>query len=203
MESNSTNEQYFETGSPLSEPHFDEATLLSARPVVALEEIRSEERSRKRLLFGLAIACSLALGALSATLLYKNSGQAAATAITEAAPGAAGIAVDAPVASIAESVDATANGISPKSEAATPAPAVPRKPLPSVSRSSPAVEKKSKTPMPAQIDERERTWDDRFYERRLRRMSERGAKRESRRGQRRSSDDLLRIRDIFEGPRRP
>jgi hypothetical protein len=200
MESNITNEQYFETGS-LTEPHFDEeATLLLARPVVPLEEIQSEARSKKRLKFGLAIACSLALGALSATLLYKNSGPDPSTAITQAAPGAAGITV---AATLVESVDAGATGISPQSEVQTPAPPVATKPLPSVSRSSQVVVKKAKTPMPPQLEERERNRDERFYERRLRRMSDREAMKESRRRHRRSKDDLLRVRDIFEGPPRP
>lgn len=204
MESNTTNEQYFETGSPLTEPHFvEEATVLSARPVVPLEEIQSEQRSRKHLVFGLAIAGSLALGGLSAMLLYQNRGQESPTAITQAAPGAAGINFQAPAAAIAESVDAAATGISPESEAETPAPPVSRKPQPSLSRSSAVVAKRPKTPMPSQIDEPERIWDERFYERRRRRISERETKRESRRRQRRSSDDLLRIRDIFEGTPRP
>ncbi|HEV7746991.1 MAG TPA: hypothetical protein VGO56_18480 [Pyrinomonadaceae bacterium] len=202
MESNTTNEQYFETGSSLTEPHFDEeATLLSARPVVPLEEIQFEEGSRKHLLFGLAVACSLALGAFSAMLLYQNNGQNASTEISQAAPGAAGITFDAPVAAIAESVDAAATGIASKPETETPAPAVSRKPSAAVSRNSRVVEKKPRTPMPPQIEER--NWDERFYERRLRRISEREATRDARRRQRRSSDDLLRIRDIFEGPPRP
>jgi len=204
MESNITNEQYFDTGSPLTEPHFDEeATVLSARPVVPLEEIQSEQHSRKRLLFGLAIACSLALGALSGLLFFKKSEQESATAITQAAPGAAGITVDAPVAAIAESVDAGATGITPQSETETQAPTVSTKPVRSVSPNSRAVATKPQTPMPPQVEEREENWDERFYERRRRRMSEREAMRESRRRQRRSADDLLRIRDIFEGPPRP
>lgn len=201
---NTTNEQYFNTESPLTEPHFDEeATVLSARPVVPLQEIQLEQHSRKRLLFGLAIACSLALGALSGLLFFKNSEPESSTAITQAAPGAAGITVDAPVAAIAESVDAAATGIAPQSETETQAPSVSRKPLRSVSPNSRAVVTKPKAPMPPQIEEREVDWDERFYERRRRRISEREAMRESRRRQRRSSDDLLRIRDIFEGPPRP
>ena len=202
METNITNEQYFATGSSLTEPHFvEEATVLSARPVVPLEEIQSEERSKKRLLFGIAMACSLALGALSAMLLYKNSGQETSTAMTLAAPGAAGITVDQPVATITEDVAAAATGDAANSEAPTPAPLVVRKP--SSSRNSVVVEKKPKKPVLPQLEESERNWDERFYERRRRRISEREAMRESRRRQRRSADDLLRIRDIFEGPPRP
>src|SRR4029077_18052992 len=98
MESNIINEEYFEDAGPLSEPHFDEeATLLSARPVVPLEEIKAEERSQKRLIVGLAMACSLTMGALATTLIYKQRGQAQSAAINTAVPGAAGIVVDDPV----------------------------------------------------------------------------------------------------------
>ncbi|HEV7684449.1 MAG TPA: hypothetical protein VGO68_20230 [Pyrinomonadaceae bacterium] len=204
MASNTTNEEYFETEPPLTEPHFvEEATVLSARPVVPLEEIQSEERSQKRLLFGVAIACSLALGALSAMFFYKNNGPDASTEITQAAPGAAGITVHAPVATIAESVAAAAAGIAPESEAETPPPTAAKKPLASLSQNSRVAAKKPKVSIPPQIEEPERNWDERFYERRRRRISDREATRESRRRQRRSADDLLRIRDIFEGPPRP
>ena len=199
-----TNEQYFNSESPLTEPHFDEeATVLSARPVVPLEEIQLEEHSRKRLLFGLAIACSLALGALCGAFVYKNSEQGASTAITEAAPGATGLNVNAPVSAIAEGVDASATGISPESEVQTSVPPVSKKPLAPVSRNSRVVARDPKTPAPPQIEQQERNWDEELYERRLRRRSERQAMRESRRRQRRPADDLWRVRDIFEGPPRP
>src|SRR5687768_544899 len=60
----------------LSLPHFDEdATLLSARPVVPLHEVMIETRSRRRVIFGLTILAAILLGAISATLLLMESGQ--------------------------------------------------------------------------------------------------------------------------------
>lgn len=56
---------------PLSLPHFDEeATLLSARPVVPLHEVRAETRSKGRLLFASTIVAAVVLGALGASLLF-------------------------------------------------------------------------------------------------------------------------------------
>lgn len=202
MESNIEHREYFVSGLPLDEPHFDEeATLLSAQPVVPLQEIKADERSKKRLLFGLALACSLGLGALGAKLVYKQRTQEPSTeVVNQAASGAAGINFDEPVGGNAESVAGAATGIAPETDTET---AVPTKPLSSPSRRVALVETKRKTPIPRQIEERESTWDDRFSERRLRRISERQTLRESRRRQRRSADDLLRIREIFEGPSRP
>ena len=73
MESDITSQGYFNGDLQLAEPHFDEeATLLSARPVVPLEEIMVEARSRRRLVIGLAMVGSLVMGALGATLIYKQ-----------------------------------------------------------------------------------------------------------------------------------
>jgi hypothetical protein len=202
MESNIEHQEYFDNGSPLDEPHFDEeATLLLARPVVPLQEIKADERSRKRLVIGVAMICSLGLGALAATLIYKQrEEEPSIVVVSKAAPGAAGIAFDEPVAAITQRVEGAATGIAPETDTQTP---MPTKPLPSPSRRAALVETKRKTPMPPQIEERELTWDERFGERRRRRISERQTLREARRRQRRSSDDLIRIREIFEGPSRP
>lgn len=55
---------------PMSEPHFnDEATLLSARPVVPLKDVKAKARSKRRLFFGLTIMISLLFGACTAILL--------------------------------------------------------------------------------------------------------------------------------------
>src|SRR5882724_7342546 len=85
MESNIKNQRSSGADLHLAEPHFDEeATLLSARPVVPLCEVR-ETRSGRRLALGLAMAISVMAGALGATLIYKQSGQKQATGIVETA----------------------------------------------------------------------------------------------------------------------
>ena len=202
MESNIINEEYFADAGPLGEPHFDEeAPLLSARPVVPLQEIKAEERSRKRLIVGFAMACSLMMGALAATLIYKQRGQAQSAAVSTAVPGAAGIAVDGPVSPTATEVGAGATGVSTEAGATT----VEKQSVPSASGStaSTAVESQQKKNLPQVVDETELSREERIEARRLRRKLERQARRESWERRRRTSDDLLRIRDIFEGPSRP
>ena len=203
MESNNINQEYFEGAAPLDEPHFDEeATVLSARPVVPLQEIKAEEQSRKRLIVGLAMACSLTMGALAATLIYKQRGEQS-TAVSTAVPGAAGMVVDPPASSSATAEvggGAVADTL-PEGGATT----AEKKSVPSVSDStaSTAVELQRKKNLPEQVEELEVTRAERIDSRRLRRRSERQAWRESGGRQRKTSDDLLRIRDIFEGPARP
>ena len=204
MESNITNQPYFDGASPLAEPHFDEeATLLSARPVVPLQKIKAKERSGKRLIFAVAMAGSLLVGALGATLIYKQRGRKQATAIVSTAvPGAAGIAVDETVApAIAEKFGSAASATLPKNGPGS----VDKKSVPWVSRSAAAsvVETKRRKPLPQQIDGSELSRAERIDARRLRRRSEREVQREFSGRKRKPSDDLLRIREIFEGPSRP
>jgi len=202
MESNIINEGSFEGAVPLGEPHFDEeATLLSARPVVPLQEIKAEERSRKRLIVGFAMACSLMMGALAATLIYKQRGQAQSAAVSTAVPGAAGIGVDDPVSPAATEVGGGAAGMLPEASQTT----VEKKSAPSSSKSIPstAVESQQKKNLAEEFDERSLSREERIDARRLRRRLERQSRHESWRHPRRTSDDLLRIRDIFEGPSRP
>ncbi len=202
MDSNIINEGYFEQAVPLDEPHFDEeATLLSARPVVPLQEIKAEERSRKRLIVGFAMACSLMMGALAATLIYKQRGQAQSAAVSTAVPGAAGIALDDPVSPAATEAGGGAAGMLPEAGET----AVAKKSVLSSSKSIPstAVESQQKKNLAEELVEPELSREERIEARRLRRKLERQARHESWRRPRRTSDDILRIRDIFEGPSRP
>jgi hypothetical protein len=199
MESNTANQECFIGESPLPEPHFDEeATVLSARPVVPLQAVKAEERSRKRLLFGLAMSCSLMLGALAATLIYKQRGNGQATAISTAVPGAGGIAVEGSGSVPAvEEVRGAAKGTVPETRVA--------KAEQSFSRGSAStvVEAKPKDFLREPVQESELTRSERINARRLQRRFERQARRESIGRQRKSSDEVLRIREIFEGRSRP
>jgi len=213
MESNITDQQYFGTDLQLSEPHFDEeATLLSARPVVPLGDVRAAARSGRRLAFGLAMVVAVMAGAFGATLIHKQSGQKQATAIVEtgtplpepAVPEgqplsvAAGAISDSPASSVAENVDDVAMPEVHKDGATTET----RKSAPLFSAKSGPKE----TPQNGagnQPDERELRRAERMEARRLRRNAEREAKREARGRKSQSSDDLFRIREIFEGSPRP
>jgi hypothetical protein len=216
MEPNITEQQY--SGDLLSEPHFDEeATLLSARPVVPLHEIKAAERSSKRLTVGLALVAALVAGALGATLIYRQRGQAPTTDTVETVPepreaqagpppDAGGGISSAPASPSSMSFSASATKASnvsavpkgaPRDSAATRS----RKPAtPSViSVQTTEIRRDEVTP--------EEKWAERRAERlearRLRQEAKREARGEVRRRRVQRSDDLLRIREIFEGPPRP
>ncbi|HUS12027.1 MAG TPA: hypothetical protein VMZ30_16300 [Pyrinomonadaceae bacterium] len=201
MEANTTDRHGLEL--PLGEPHFDEeATLLSAQPVVPLEEIAAEQRSGRWLAFGVAMAISLVLGALGGTLIYRQRGHQQPTAIIDTAvPGAEGITADEPVVepSVAEAIAEAGTGTLPDSSGA-----------PAITKSAPSrprggeplkVEVREKK-LPNVTGETELRRAERIEARQLRRKSERQAQKAARRYGNRS-DDVLRIREIFEGSPRP
>lgn len=216
MDSNITEQQYSHTDLQLSEPHFEEeATLLSARPVVPLHEVKAEERSSKRLTIGLALVAALVVGALGATLVYKQRSQTAVTAIEESTTPAANeqAATDPSTNAVAGGIVADQPQVSsevakiPSESAVRNAPnaaARPSKPVTTVVRSSGS--NNTVVPKPDETDleeEREARRAERKEARRLRREAEREAYQDGRPRRARRSDDLLRIREIFEGRRRP
>ncbi len=212
MDLNITEQQYSDDNLQLTEPHFDEeATVLSARPVVPLEEIK-EAPSRKHLAFGLSIVASLIVGGLAATFILKQRWQKPATEITGAAIAGSGAnatdsAASAPsggevkenltanpeVSAASEDKDSQVKVTSPikRSQTRTVQPI-----LPNPEDEKAALEEISRA------ERREMRRAARLEEWRLRRQEARGAGDFGRR-RRRSSDDLLRIREIFEGSRRP
>ena len=219
MESNIADHQYFAEDLQLSEPHFDEeATLLSARPVVPLGDVPPESRSGKRLAFGVTIVVAILAGAFGATLFYQRSGDGSATAIEEkgtpvseeavsgdgALSGASG-AVSPPQTRSAgqnvSTVNATRNvagsGSRSVSETKNSAKATSQK-----DNSGRGNETLQSSP-DSLGDDRELRREERIEERRSRRDARREAKRDGREQRRRASDDLLRIREIFEGSPRP
>ncbi len=225
MESNITEQQY--SADLLSEPHFDEeATILSARPVVPLHEIKTAERSSKRLTFALALVAALVVGALGATLIYRQRVQTTTTATAEtdisdtrpdtndgndaaagptAADAGGGRSDTAPVSASAASAKASdALTSEPREGAATR----PRKPTTSVVQSSAKSNEtwrdEVKNDEVTNLEEiRAQRRAERQEARRQRRQAQREAAGEVRSRRVQRSDDLLRIRDIFEGPRRP
>jgi hypothetical protein len=201
----------------LNEPHFDEeATMLSARPVVPLEEIRTRENSKKRLALGAAMLFSVIVGALGATLIYKQRGQKQAPAAVETqltdVDGSAD-SLKQTSNSAAKSIAEASSGSVPEAEPATPEsePAAPIRKAPKrVSVSSEASEagpvkvkaRARDVDRDSELeDEREFRRAERIEARQMRRRAEWEDMKEARR-RRRHSEDLLRIRDIFEGPRR-
>jgi hypothetical protein len=208
---------------PLNEPHFDEeATLLSARPVVPLEEVKAEEGSRRRLVFVFSILIALAAGALGGTLLYKYQKSApavqTATPVDEQASGQTAAVADAGGATI----DLHSNALSATNEKA-PETVAPE----TADRSGSTSAKSSTQTAPPAVDrpairdddaesrgedqsardngddsEREMRREERKEARKEARRRGRETQREARRS-RDTSDDLLRIREIFEGAPKP
>lgn len=215
MESNIKNQQSSGADLHLSEPHFDEeATLLSARPVVPLHDVRPKTRSERRLVLGLAMAISVMAGVLGATLIYKQRGQKQATGTVETAtemsepkvqplsgPGGANSELPASAPSVSENLNdvatrevRSAGDITQARKAA---------PLFSPNAGSGRANGTQQSEADNRQDERAMRRAERMEARRLRRDAEREAKRETRGHKGQSSSDLLRIREIFEGPPRP
>lgn len=221
---------------PLSLPHFDEeATLLSARPVVPLHEVRAETRSKRRLIFASTIVAAVVVGASGASLLFIP-GDKQPTSVAE---GEQGLSVNPgsdstqhnESGSLYDTAGQSPTGQSPAGQAinsgesadltaltkeqidpTTTAALTSRKSLvhrgqaPRASsaarptRANPNTA--AQTTLAAQNDDADLEMD----ERRLRREERREARRlrqERRDSRERSSDDLMRIREIFEGVPRP
>lgn len=214
MESKITNQQFRSLDLPLAEPHFDEeATLLSARPVVPIERLTLNPGFSRPWVFGFALAGALLLG-VSATAFYytrfRTTQALPAANIETISSGAQGVASEA-VAPAEVPSGATGAIVAGRSSidsdtstrviAQQPAVSRTTQPLNSSSAVSNKPVHRSAT---AVIDQRSES----EYETREERN---GAKREARERKRAnrerrvgsSSDQLLRIRDIFEGPQRP
>ncbi len=200
----------------LDEPRFDEeATLLAAQPVVPLVEVKAKTRSRARFALALAIGGGLLIGLLAATLLYRYVGvkepaPAETTAVTEqpetnepqSYAGGATVTGDETAALATEATEAEdARKVAPEIEKPKvaqdpgPQPQVAPKPRPVIVRD-----------LPDRTDDEEIDRAMRRAERQAERRERRRAAREAKRQNRdpgETTDDLLRIREIFEGAPRP
>ncbi len=192
----------------LSLPQFDEdATLLSARPVVPLHEVKTATRSNRGVIFGLTILAAILVGAISATLLMMQSGQnsesAAEAEVSQpivpssgAAGGFTSESVEARVPVVAEPDEEP----QPREVPSALGSSKEKRPTETISRNS---------VKPAKARSRDHEGDEDFEndERELRRAERRDARREAKRELRRRreqmGDDLIRIREIFEGSPRP
>jgi len=210
---------------PMSQPHFvEERTLLSARPVVPLEQLRTTERSRRGLLLMGAVAFSLVLGACTAlAIVYvqqPRSGQPGAVSSQPNAtqpnaaeqitppptgPGEESAVVERGSASADAGALREASNTKPEQEkkaAVVNASNSENKRVATVS--SARISQQNEVPVAvadagetdARLNDREERRDERREERRVRRE-------EIRQRRVNSGDDLFRIREIFEGRRRP
>ncbi|MCM3874144.1 MAG: hypothetical protein ND895_25940 [Pyrinomonadaceae bacterium] len=197
----------------LSLPHFDEeATLLSARPVVPLNEAKVDTRSQRRVILGLTILVAILAGAIGATLMMpsaENSRRAVESEVTQptlSSSGAAGGSTSVP--DEARGPFATELLAEPQMEEVPGSrdSSIKRRQTAAISHSSikPTISRSALKPVRTDDETAE---DFNSDERELRRAERRDARREARRQlrQRREQmgDDVLRIREIFEGPPRP
>lgn len=203
MESNISEPEFSNSAAPIPEPHFDEeATVLSARPVVPLEKVNAKSRLTRPWLFVGALAAALLLG-ISVTAIYysqllnrKDSRLATHTENIRSGVEAAATenhgdsAAPAPRTAVASDTPLKV-GSEGRSIIEPPAPSseISKKP---VARRVDVITYKSGSSDGRAIHE----------ERKAARIEE---QRRRQQGERRdtSSGDLTRIREIFEGSRRP
>ncbi len=186
---------------PLAEPHFeDEATVLSARPVVPLDEVESyEDRTPSRFargwLFAASVIGAMVLGVVVgvAYFSYANRQPSRPSAVDQSiVAGVDGMAIE-PVGNSDAVVTAPEVQQPAGTENEVAVAKAPAGPRPVVSANE------NRKPVARRVDVL--TWpsirEERKAARRLAKQQERDLERESR------DRNLTRIREIFEGPQRP
>ena len=221
MEQDISSQQLQGLPEPLSLPHFDEeATLLSARPVVPLHEVRTVTRSKRRLNFALVIVAAILVGGIGATLLF-TPGENPTTNVTQdnsigsSSPSpqeSGGLAINggqSPVDQAVESGDSTSLRTEQSDLQSTSVPSSKKSNVNKVQAriSNPARPTRVNSrpdPVPSQSQsEAENLEIEQRMLRREERREARRLRRERRNGRERSGDDLMRIREIFEGTPQP
>jgi len=182
----------------LEEPHFDEeATVLSARPVVPLDEVRSVDRRHDRLRLAMVIGVALLVGAFASALIYKLAGNnQGSTVVDEKIEAVKPVPLGSGAAGDAES------SAEPQIKASEPV----QVPQPVAKSSAPATPQHSVKTAIAREDEWQREKDLERAEKREARKQRRAEKEARRRGEsrpRRVGDTVGAIEEIFEGVRRP
>ncbi|HWN11097.1 MAG TPA: hypothetical protein VNO50_17795 [Pyrinomonadaceae bacterium] len=205
MSSITSDQEFLNAKANLSEPHFDEeATVLSARPVVPLEEVRSFNTGTgwKRIwVLGLGLAGALLVGVFATAIYYSQSNGDDSSVFEgfEVTAGAEGISDEA--------ANSFSGPASPQPIIENVKPASIAQPAAAKGPADKVTVKTEKRPRLVAVI-RERKSNNHVEEEQDRRAARRQARRERRRGERerrdaKSSDELLRIRDIFEGSPRP
>ena len=210
MESNIsdiTGQQSFRAELPLAEPHFDEeATVLSARPVVPLERVAARARRTRALVVGLTFAGAVVVGMVAAGTYYSRLKGTASSGLgnTETIPS--GVQARTTETNHPKALPAAPPSLSASSDTAASVNSAASTPV----EASEASNEPPKKPVARRVavitlprSGGERDGGDR--ERREARREEKDRKRELKRQdhENKSSRDLLRIREIFEGQHKP
>lgn len=185
---------------PVRPPEFDdERTLLSARPVVPLNEIDAKVRRKRHLVLGGAFAVAMMLGAASALvasyLRLRNVPSVATSEVSEpdVAPAPLAVVENAPSPTPAESPDEALLAETPKKEPVAKRRAVMKHTQEPVEvRDDPKISEEERL---QQI--RDAVLYDEWQERRARRVMRR-----ERRLDRYNHRDLSNLDEIFEGSRK-
>jgi hypothetical protein len=215
MESNIANQQSWSADLGLSQPHFDEqATLLSAQPVVPISRLSGRSGFSRKWLFGFALVGMLFIGIAASSLYYSRFITSESQPTPERDTTSSGIQgfasglvaadetakesspVARPGSPSADSNRATIAKTEPRSVAST---TLSRKPSKTVSK------KKRRSVVNSRPDFEEETMPDFEGPARYERRASRREAWEERRPRRynKRSDRRDRIRDILEGPPRP
>jgi type IV secretory pathway VirB10-like protein len=210
MESSITDQETFGADLQLAEPHFDdEATLLSARPVVPLPRLEAQARSGRLLVFGAVVVVAVMVGALGATLVYKQRGQVQQPAQAETATSISEpTTAENPSSSEAGGATIKTGEAKPGAENETDAAtrtvsnADAAKEIASLVSQDAATGKRA-TGQSEAVNKKDRKGMRRTERSNaaLKKAAKTGPRGEAR--TRQSSDGLLRVREIFEGPPRP
>ncbi len=199
--------EIFRAEIPLVEPHFDEeATVLNARPVVPLETVRAASRSRRTLFLVLALTGALMMGAVGGTLIYKqratNRGEVVSQPAEQSAEVAPATTEDPSVLASGGTTSAVEESIDDLEETESQ----PKRTADNESSTRNVSIKPPASPARARVNTAPIVRDEPDQnERRQAKKEARRLRREARREARtrQDSDDLMRIRDIFEGSPRP
>jgi len=187
------------TDLPLPEPHFDEeATLLSARPVVPLEKVQAKTRFTQPWAYGLALVGALLLGVSATAIYYSRIYGRNSTPFLNSETIPSGVEASAAETDQANVPSATPVPMSSDQHGSA-----------TVQRVAPAIvdsqiPDNTKKPVARRFDVL--VFDSRGdRERREARKEEKERKREAKRESRENkfSDNPVRIREIFEGRRNP
>jgi len=206
MESEITNA---ETGLevPLSEPRFDdEATMLSARRVVPLDEVaayRSQTTSRfgRGWIYATTVAAALLLGAFVGAAYYSYVNRESAQQFVDLENVNGGVEGISTVPAVDNQASTSANASEFDSAMPADSNAAVTKNEEQPPAQQPGVSDESRRPVARRVDVL--TFPSSREERIAARRQARARKKELERESRRSRDDLTHIREIFEGPQKP
>ena len=204
MQSKTTQQDFAVPKAPVTSPHFDqEATLLSARPVVPIDELSNKPHISRRWLVGFGLAGMLLIGVSATVLYYSRFGRSESQPIHNSETLSSGIEGFASN-SVDEPPKARLETVQPPSLPRDPERSATAKPDKVTNSANPGTKASRRRSAEMVVDESADSEDDTREERRAARREAKEQKRADRRWRTgRRSDGVLRIRDIFEGPPRP